>query len=764
LAEFRSKRPGCNGAKKIVGFPEHITSDFGSIGDFAASAELAFGTILHRSYAALGGRMHYGHPDMMNKEVMMQQGGVSKATKTLNLSEDIFAGMDFTLRGNGRSIHHREYFHLVKGRDLGFNTVLAFFSKISSGCGEQLLTRQTMRLGQLMPLPEFLTFYYAHMGYYLTQFLVSWGIPVVVLVWLVVVVNACEEAGDLSMECDDSRSPRATATILADAWQYIFSRNLLVVFLLAQLLPVFCELWLQNGLLSAIWRMLKQLVTLAPIMFIFQAKIIGSYTVNELRYGGATYVATGRGLPTERRPFIGTISDGVLTPGGLYLDYARYAYYDGIALLFMVILLILAEGFKYLKSLLLGIGVCIFLVVVSWLWAPFIFNPYQFKKQFFGSDLRSILHFFLSNRGQIYIDWCRSDKTRQNRGFRQTMLDVNFVMMFCCIILWLASMNAKVITIFHVGARWKIWYFGLLMPPLLLPLLFCIFVSLMQRLCRRRSSKRPFLPLWLTRKRTKSPHTDGEASDSSSSTASSESISDSEGLPPTPPETPSKPSKCCGKWPLWGVALGVLIGTLLELRPTFSLWHIGWRRLSLVVLLYKVFWLGFIRELVTTLVQSSCCSKWERVLEPLDLWLLSTRMVMDVLTANFIFWAMAPVVLLSCISEAVCPTWSIHHLLVYRQPGHSMRQTVEVVTSMRRGGTAAFTKEGTPQDGGSSGDSSADSTSDGGQEEGRPLRSDLRNYSTQSSHSLATPTRHSSRSTFDTTAAARQVPDAGAQL
>ena len=30
---------------------------------------------------------------------MMQQGGVSKATKTINLSEDIFAGMDFTLRG-----------------------------------------------------------------------------------------------------------------------------------------------------------------------------------------------------------------------------------------------------------------------------------------------------------------------------------------------------------------------------------------------------------------------------------------------------------------------------------------------------------------------------------------------------------------------------------------------------------------------------------------------------------------------------------------
>lgn len=36
------------------------------------------------------------------------QGGLSKATKGLNLSEDVFAGMDATLRG--LNIVHREYF------------------------------------------------------------------------------------------------------------------------------------------------------------------------------------------------------------------------------------------------------------------------------------------------------------------------------------------------------------------------------------------------------------------------------------------------------------------------------------------------------------------------------------------------------------------------------------------------------------------------------------------------------------------------------
>lgn len=34
--------------------------------------------------------------------------------------------------------------------------------------------------------------------------------------------------------------------------------------------------------------------------------------INEIRYGGATYVSTGRGLPTDRRPFIGEAVPGKL--------------------------------------------------------------------------------------------------------------------------------------------------------------------------------------------------------------------------------------------------------------------------------------------------------------------------------------------------------------------------------------------------------------------------------------------------------------------
>lgn len=42
-------------------------------------------------------RFHYGHPDVFDRLFHLSRGGVSKASKVINLSEDIFAGMIMTL-------------------------------------------------------------------------------------------------------------------------------------------------------------------------------------------------------------------------------------------------------------------------------------------------------------------------------------------------------------------------------------------------------------------------------------------------------------------------------------------------------------------------------------------------------------------------------------------------------------------------------------------------------------------------------------------
>lgn len=42
-------------------------------------------------------RMHYGHPDVFDRVFHITRGGISKASRVINISEDIYAGMDVFL-------------------------------------------------------------------------------------------------------------------------------------------------------------------------------------------------------------------------------------------------------------------------------------------------------------------------------------------------------------------------------------------------------------------------------------------------------------------------------------------------------------------------------------------------------------------------------------------------------------------------------------------------------------------------------------------
>lgn len=38
-------------------------------------------------------RMHYGHPDVFDRIFHITRGGISKASRVINISEDIYSGM-----------------------------------------------------------------------------------------------------------------------------------------------------------------------------------------------------------------------------------------------------------------------------------------------------------------------------------------------------------------------------------------------------------------------------------------------------------------------------------------------------------------------------------------------------------------------------------------------------------------------------------------------------------------------------------------------
>jgi 1,3-beta-glucan synthase len=149
----------------IVGAHKYIFSEnIGILGDVAAGKEKTFGTLASCSTSWIGGKLHYGHPGFLNALYMITRGGVSKAQKGLHLNEDIYAGMNAF--GRGRRIKHTEYYQCGKleGRDLDFGTILNLQTKLGTGMGEQMLSREYYYLGTQLPIDRFLTFYYGHPG------------------------------------------------------------------------------------------------------------------------------------------------------------------------------------------------------------------------------------------------------------------------------------------------------------------------------------------------------------------------------------------------------------------------------------------------------------------------------------------------------------------------------------------------------------------------------------------------------------------------
>ncbi|CAK9096135.1 1 [Durusdinium trenchii] len=288
LQEFCGPEKTLKGRPGIVGFREHIFSAVGLLGRLAADSEFTFGTMIQRTLDwPLNSRFHYGHPDLMDKLQVVQQGGVSKATRGLNLSEDIFAGLDLSLRG-GWTVY-KEYFHVGKGRDMGFMSVLSFYAKVSMGNAEQALTRQWMRLGLHLELSQLLGIFYSHIGFYMNQCLVNRATKAFCFAAVLFA---------LAGEAQESFSHLAVEMI-SSYFGYFY-----LLFVLASMLPFVFETMLEEGGLAALWSLGSSLVALSPVFSAFQSKLMSHFFETTLHYGGAQYIPTGRGLATQREAFL----------------------------------------------------------------------------------------------------------------------------------------------------------------------------------------------------------------------------------------------------------------------------------------------------------------------------------------------------------------------------------------------------------------------------------------------------------------------------
>ena len=173
LCEFSASTRAKGGRVTIVGFPEHIfTQSSGFVtAIFMGLQERYFGSFLQRVLdEPLDVRLHYGHPVVLDTPHFLPRGGVSKASREINLSEDVFGGIKTVLAGG--SIVFREYHQVGKGRPTNLLEISGFFAKLSSGCAAAVTTRDVARLAEKLPLARLCSFYYSCIAFYLHDVIV----------------------------------------------------------------------------------------------------------------------------------------------------------------------------------------------------------------------------------------------------------------------------------------------------------------------------------------------------------------------------------------------------------------------------------------------------------------------------------------------------------------------------------------------------------------------------------------------------------------
>ncbi|CAG8508650.1 1690_t:CDS:2 [Acaulospora colombiana] len=380
----------------IVGAREYIFSEnYGVLGDVAAGKEQTFGTLTQRITAKVGGRLHYGHPDFLNAIFMTTRGGVSKAQKGLHLNEDIYAGMNAFSRG-GR-IKHTEYYQCGKGRDLGFGSILHFNTKIGTGMGEQMLSREYYYLGTHLPLDRFLTFYYAHPGFHVNNIFIMMSVHLFMLGMMFIGAMA----STLTL-CDYNPDPTAKLSppgcynlVPLFDWIKRVTISIFFVFFVA-FLPLFFQELTERGFLRSATRLGKHFMSLSPFFEVFSTQIYANSIITNLSFGGARYIATGRGFATARIPF-----------SILYSRFAGPSIYFGMRILLILLFITMTMWIPHL--------IYFWVSVVALSISPFIFNPHQFSFTEFLVDYREFLRWMSrgnsKSHANSWIAYCRVSRT-----------------------------------------------------------------------------------------------------------------------------------------------------------------------------------------------------------------------------------------------------------------------------------------------------------------------------------------------------------------
>jgi 1,3-beta-glucan synthase len=179
-------------------------------------------------------------------------------------------------------------------------------------------------------------------------------------------------------------------------WVFRCVISILIVFGVA-FLPLVVQELTERGFWRAGTRLAKQFCSLSPFFEVFVCQIYAYSVTQDLSFGGARYIGTGRGFATARIPF-----------GVLYSRFAGPSIYLGARSLMMLLFATLTVW----QPALIYFWVSLLALCVS----PFIYNPHQYAWNDFFIDYRDFLRWLSRGNSRTHssswIAFCRLSRTR----------------------------------------------------------------------------------------------------------------------------------------------------------------------------------------------------------------------------------------------------------------------------------------------------------------------------------------------------------------
>ncbi|RPD68507.1 glucan synthase, partial [Lentinus tigrinus ALCF2SS1-7] len=171
--------------------------------------------------------------------------------------------------------------------------------------------------------------------------------------------------------------------------------SIILVFMIAYL-PLFLQELVERGTIKAVIRLAKQFGSLSPAFEVFSTQISSHSIITNLTFGGARYIATGRGFATTRISF-----------AILYSRFAGPSIYLGMRTLIELLYVTLTIWTGWVTYFWVSIlAMCV---------SPFLFNPHQFSAADFIIHYREFVRWM--NRGNSrahansWIGYCRLSRT-----------------------------------------------------------------------------------------------------------------------------------------------------------------------------------------------------------------------------------------------------------------------------------------------------------------------------------------------------------------